>query len=415
MENYRVVNIVITTQFCGSLNLFRIKHGTFNPMRFAGRIIKTRFKSQLDSRRRLCCVLFHNGKATILGIQSEAQIRPACQYFCKLLNCETFSTPTLQTVTACFKTLHLLDLHKLKSVDCKVGLEPELIACAHVRRDGVTFSVWRSGSVICAGAKSAIQASNACVSFVKELQKFPRVQRAKMLKSRLYVGESADIPASSGTAPAPIILNADTVGAAVELPFTLIAAGVSGVGKTHFVHRLLTTLGAIKPAPSRIIIHHGSAYQDVFDQYPSWVEFRKGYDGAPLEENAVHVFDDLLGDIEQHSKVLQDAFTKGRHHSGISVIYIVQNIFPKSEKGFRTMSLNSQYIVLFQQSRDVLQIQTLARQMRPGETKFFMSAYLDAVSVPFNYLFLDFKPTTPSDQRISTFIFPEERRIYYLP
>ena len=356
MEVYRVVNIVITTQFCGSINIFRIKHGTFNPMRFAGRIIKTRFKSELDSRHRLCCNLFHNGKATILGIQSEAQVLPACQYFCKLLNCEKFSTPTILTVTACFKTLHLLDLHKLNSVDCKAELEPELIACAHVRRDGVTFSVWRSGSVICAGAKSEIQARNACVSFVKELQKFPRVQKATMSKSRnrLYVGESADaVPKMIDTAPASVIVNADTVGPAIELPFTLIAAGVSGVGKTHFVHRLLTTLGTIKPAPSRIIIHHGSAYQDLFDQYPSWVEFRKGYDGTPLEENAVHVFDDLLGDIEQHSKVLQDAFTKGRHHSGISVVYIVQNIFPKSEKGFRTMSLNSQYIVLFQQSRDL--------------------------------------------------------------
>lgn len=201
----------------------------------------------------------------------------------------------------------------------------------------------------------------------------------------------------------------------VQAPFTLIASGVSGVGKSHFIRKVITTPGVINPPPNRVIYHYGSEFQDeLFGSYPDWVEFRRGFDGI-LEAQSLHVFDDLLGEMEEHSQVLQNAFTRDCHHSGISIIYIVQNIFPKNEKGFRIMSLNVNYITLFKQPRDERQIMTVATQVRPGDTHFFMLAYEDAVSEAFGYLYLDFKAGTPKQLQISTQIFPGQQRHYYIP
>ena len=46
----------------------------------------------------------------------------------------------------------------------------------------------------------------------------------------------------------------------------------------------------------------------------------------------------------------------------------------------RTISLNSQYIVVFKNPRDVSQMTTLAKQMYPGRVKFVQEAFADATS-----------------------------------
>ena len=54
-------------------------------------------------------------------------------------------------------------------------------------------------------------------------------------------------------------------------------------------------------------------------------------------------------------------FTRGSHHRNLSVIYIVRNLFHQG-KGRRSISLNSNYLVLFKNPRDKLQILTLSKQ-----------------------------------------------------
>ena len=90
-------------------------------------------------------------------------------------------------------------------------------------------------------------------------------------------------------------------------------------------------------------------------------------------------------------------FTKGSHHRNLSVIYIVQNLFHQG-KGNRSISLN-----------DKLQILTLAKQMYPGQTAWFMKQYEDAVQRPFGYLFVDLKPTTQDSCRLRTNVLPGEQ------
>ena len=82
--------------------------------------------------------------------------------------------------------------------------------------------------------------------------------------------------------------------------------------------------------------------------------------------------------------------TKGSHHRNLSVIYIAQNLFHQG-KGTRSISLNSHYLVLFKNPRDKLQILTLAKQMYPGRTDFFLKQYEEAVRRPHGYLLIDLK------------------------
>ena len=63
------------------------------------------------------------------------------------------------------------------------------------------------------------------------------------------------------------------------------------------------------------------------------------------------------------------------------------------------MSLNSQYLVLFNNPRDQQQITVLARQMYPGQSEQFLNTYRMATSKPFGYLLIDLKPDTSNDKR----------------
>ena len=68
---------------------------------------------------------------------------------------------------------------------------------------------------------------------------------------------------------------------------------------------------------------------------------------------------------------------KKSHHRNTSVLYFVQNLFPKNKES-RTISLNSHYMVVFKNPRDASQMSHLARQMYPGRVQFVQEAFKDA-------------------------------------
>ena len=106
-------------------------------------------------------------------------------------------------------------------------------------------------------------------------------------------------------------------------------------------------------------------------------------------------------------KRIVNLFTRGSHHRNLSVIYIVQNLFHQG-KGSRNISLNSHYLVLFKNPRDKLQILTLAKQMYPGQTDFFLNQYEEAVKRPSGYLLTDLKTTSQENFRQQTNVLPNE-------
>ena len=122
--------------------------------------------------------------------------------------------------------------------------------------------------------------------------------------------------------------------------------------------------------------------------------------------------DDIMAETDER---VTNLFTKKSHHTNTSVIYLVQNLFPKNKES-RTISLNSQYMVVFKNPRDASQMTNLAKQMYPGRVKFVQEAFADATSAPYGYILVDLKQDTPEDLRLRTSILPDDAVQYvYMP
>ena len=143
------------------------------------------------------------------------------------------------------------------------------------------------------------------------------------------------------------------------------------------------------------------------------IEFVKGIPTA-LEQDSYFdankrnliVFDDQMIDAGKDKRIVNFIF-RGSHHRNLSVICIVQNLFHQG-KGSSSISLISYYSGLFKKPRDKLQILTLAKQMYPGQTDFFLNQYEEAVKRPFGYLLIDLKTTTQDNCRLRTNVLPSE-------
>ena len=117
------------------------------------------------------------------------------------------------------------------------------------------------------------------------------------------------------------------------------------------------------------------------------------------------MIDDLTSEASNDKRIC-DLFTKGSHHRNLSVICLVQNLYYQGKES-RTMSLNSQYLVLFNNPRDQQQVMVLARQMYPGQSEKFLSSYKMATSNFYGYLAIDLKPDTPNDKRLWPNVFEQ--------
>ena len=197
-------------------------------------------------------------------------------------------------------------------------------------------------------------------------------------------------------------------------PFTCIVAGPTGCGKTTFVARLLRNASAmIDPPPEQITWYYGqwqSAYESLDIPKLRLEEgLPKSFDTG--KRNVV-VLDDLMAETDGR---VTELFTKKSHHSNTSVIYLVQNLFPKNKES-RTISLNAQYMVVFKNPRDASQLTHLAKQMYPGRVNFVQEAFKGATNVPYGYLLVDLKQDTPEDLRLRTTILPDDAVQYvYVP
>lgn len=193
--------------------------------------------------------------------------------------------------------------------------------------------------------------------------------------------------------------------------------GPTGCGKTHFVKRFFRNLDVMSDTPFARKMLYYSEWQDGYLEYGKDVEF---HEGLPQDEDFVSdsrpkliVIDDLMR--ESSNNTICDLFTKGSHHRNLSCILISQNLFHQGSKQ-RDISLNANYIVIFKNPRDRSQIQHMARQVYPENSKFLQEAYFDATSVPHGYLLLDLKQSTPETCRVRTCIFPDDAHQYvYIP
>jgi len=201
----------------------------------------------------------------------------------------------------------------------------------------------------------------------------------------------------------------------IKHPSTMVLAGSSQSGKTHFTLNLVKNANLIFDPPPENITWCYSIFQKAYEPFTDSVNFTDIIPKADTMQNDCRrliILDDLMyetnGDIEK-------LFTRCAHHKNLTIIFLTQNLFFNS-KHQRTISLNTHYLVLFKAVRDKMQIRVLARQMFPKRAgcEYVMESYDDAYSVPYGYLLIDFRPETEDILRLRTNIFPGEKSYVYV-
>lgn len=197
-------------------------------------------------------------------------------------------------------------------------------------------------------------------------------------------------------------------------PFTAIVAGPTSCGKSYFIKKFVSEIHKIIDTPIHEVVYCLPHNQPIDKEFTQYTISR----GVPEIDNYTDlkprliILDDLMREADEN---IVDLFTKGSHHYNISVIFVTQNIFNQG-KGRRDISLNAHYIVCFKNPRDRQQIQSLARQVYPDNTKYIQEAYKDATNTPHGYLLFDLKQSTPDLYRFRTKIFDtDSQNIVYIP
>jgi len=107
-----------------------------------------------------------------------------------------------------------------------------------------------------------------------------------------------------------------------------------------------------------------------------------------------------------------ELFTKGSHHRNLLVIVITQNIFHKSLHT-RDISLDTKYIVTFENPRDKVQIQCLARQIYPENPRELFRIYKEVPDQLHGYLLIDLTQGINDLLRFRPDIFNSEYSVCY--
>jgi hypothetical protein len=207
-------------------------------------------------------------------------------------------------------------------------------------------------------------------------------------------------------------------------PFTCLVAGSTGSGKTILVRDVLShhdkTITGLPHGRLRVLWCFGID-QKVYHETLANVDvtYHEGLiSESDLKQNEydVIVVDDLMTE-KANDTGLCSLFTRGSHHLGISIIFIVQNLFARGSV-MRTISLNSQIIILLRNPRDKSQVATFGRQVFPGQSKYFLESYEDATKECFGYLVIDLSPHCEDKLRLKSNIIPRKgifSPVVYLP
>lgn len=122
-------------------------------------------------------------------------------------------------------------------------------------------------------------------------------------------------------------------------------------------------------------------------------------------KNRLLIIDDQASEANEEVSLM---FTRQSHHFNLSVILLTQNLF-SSNPFFRTISLNSHYLIIFKSPRNQDQVRFLSRQIYPTKSKFFIDSYSDCCSKPYSYFLIDLTQKCEENLRLRTKIFPDDQ------
>ena len=145
---------------------------------------------------------------------------------------------------------------------------------------------------------------------------------------------------------------------------------------------------------------------DIIYELPTYEEIVHFAD-KHRNEGLILLLDDVMEEMDSKLQ-LSRIFTQLCHHKHLTCILCVQNLFFQSND-YRNMSLNTSYLSLFNNPKDVRQISTLGGRMDPGNVARFVDAYRRATAKPYSYLFIDYRQETKNFMRLRTNILPTDK------
>lgn len=121
-------------------------------------------------------------------------------------------------------------------------------------------------------------------------------------------------------------------------------------------------------------------------------------DLLPPDKNNLLIINDATA---SNSVEVQNMFTQYVHQRNLGCMCLVQNWF-RQGKSSRTISLNTSYLILFNNPTDKYQISILGRRMFPRSTNYYLEAFNDVTSTSYRYLLIDYKSRMPDYLRPGT-------------
>lgn len=207
----------------------------------------------------------------------------------------------------------------------------------------------------------------------------------------------------------------------INHPAPILVCGGTGSGKSVLTRSLIENHAltfANLPSKPRVLWCY-SIHQESFSK-PIANTASKFYEGL-IDEDALKrlapdilVIDDMMNE-KSNDLFVHNLFTKISHHQNITVIFITQNMY---EKGQCKMKRNAHYIFMMRSPSDKSQIHTLARQIYPGQSKFFIEAYEDATAQKYGYILIDVSPNSEKTTQLQTNVIPVKGRhnpVVYTP
>ena len=204
----------------------------------------------------------------------------------------------------------------------------------------------------------------------------------------------------------------------LKIGTAMMLAGPSNCGKSSFVKKLVMSRHILFNKPSLNVYIVCSNVQDIYENMVKNKNVKKIFYKMPSKNEILQIakygrktggtiliLDDLLTEIAKNNMLIQEIFTEMAHHQKLTVVLCVQNLFYQNGI-FRTLSLNSGYLVPFKNPRDMKQINFIAYRSYAMDSEVVIKAYKDATYKPYSYLFMDFTQTTPDFLRLKTDIFP---------